>query len=347
MSAPARREQRSRGLVRPALVAFAIAISAAFTYLAVRDVHVGRVWAALRETHYVWLVPALALMTLVFFVRALRWQVLFRPESRPGFRATARSLFIGYFFNNVLPARAGELARVAALNRLARVRVTEAAATIVVERIFDALSLLVLLFAMTPWLPHVAWLRAAGFFAVALAVAVGVVILVLWRYGERPIRFVLRPFGRLPFLPQAAVHDAPSAFLNGLGGFLSFRQGLLAFTLTTASWGLLGVAFWFVMIAFSFDVSPLAGVLVVIAIGLAMILPSSPAAVGVFEGATVVALTAYGIGDSEALSYALVLHAVNFFPFILVAIPMFGGRAVPGRRPAGAGIAGASREVAR
>jgi hypothetical protein len=50
-----------------------------------------------------------------------------------------------------------------------------------------------------------------------------------------------------------------------------------------------------------------------------MILPSSPAALGVFEGATVLAITAYGISDSQAVSYALVLHALNALPFLLLA----------------------------
>ena len=51
--------------------------------------------------------------------------------------------------------------------------------------------------------------------------------------------------------------------------------------------------------------------------GLGLILPASPAAVGVFEAAVLVALKAYGVPESRALSYALVLHALNFFPYIV------------------------------
>jgi len=57
---------------------------------------------------------------------------------------------------------------------------------------------------------------------------------------------------------------------------------------------------------------------VTVAIGLSMILPSPPGAIGVFEGAALIALKAYGVPHSEALPYALVLHAVNLVPFILV-----------------------------
>ncbi len=48
-----------------------------------------------------------------------------------------------------------------------------------------------------------------------------------------------------------------------------------------------------------------------------MILPSPPAAVGVFEGAALIALKAYGVPYSSALPYALVLHLVNFVPFVV------------------------------
>ena len=45
-------------------------------------------------------------------------------------------------------------------------------------------------------------------------------------------------------------------------------------------------------------------------------LPSSPAAIGVFEAATVIALTAFDVPQAEALSYALVLHLLNLVPFL-------------------------------
>ena len=92
--------------------------------------------------------------------------------------------------------------------------------------------------------------------------------------------------------------------------------------LTTTSWVVLGISSWLLLRGFDLGrhLSPIAGILVVIAIGLAMILPSSPAAVGVFEAAVLVALNAYGIPDSRALSYALVLHALNFFPYLAAGV---------------------------
>jgi uncharacterized membrane protein YbhN (UPF0104 family) len=66
-----------------------------------------------------------------------------------------------------------------------------------------------------------------------------------------------------------------------------------------------------------------------------MILPSPPAALGIFEGATVVVLSAYGVDGSTALSYALVLHALNVLPLLAVGAALALTRRLPSRsRPA-------------
>ena len=305
---------------KAALVVLGLVVSAAFGYLAVRDVRPSETWQALVSTQYVWLVPGTLLFALAFLIRAVRWQSLFAPARRPALRPVVESLFVGYLANNLLPARAGEAARVVALNKLARTSVAETTATILIERAYDVLSLLLLLFVMLPWLPHIAWLQTAALLALVVLLVLAALAAVFIRYGESPVRFALRPLGRLPFIPQESVARAPANFLHGLAGLLNARVGLVAFGLTTFSWIVLGVSFWCVMEAFHLGLSPLAGLLVVIGIGLAMILPSSPAALGVFEGATVLVLSAYSIDSSEALSYALVLHAMNFFPFIAVAL---------------------------
>jgi glycosyltransferase 2 family protein len=146
---------------------------------------------------------------------------------------------------------------------------------------------------------------------------------------------LLRPLRALPFIPKEALDRAPAEFVRGLGGLLGPRVALVSFAWTTLSWLVLGVGFWLVLKASGIDLAPAAGVLVVIGIGLAMILPSPPAALGVFEGATVVVLSAYGVDGSTALSYALVLHALNVLPLLAVAAALAVSRRLsPRSRPA-------------
>src|SRR5437763_10736467 len=110
-------------------------------------------------------------------------------------------MLIGQPLNNGLAAPGGEAARIVALNQRERTSRAEIAGTIVIERAYDVLSLLVLLFVLLPWLPHVSWLRAAAILGVVLSALLVAAFLVIAVWGERPLRFVLRPLARLlPFV---------------------------------------------------------------------------------------------------------------------------------------------------
>jgi hypothetical protein len=304
---------------RTGLIVLGIVVSAAFMYVAVHGAHPGDTIDALGETEWAWIVPSLALLGLAFFLRCVRWHSLFHRTVRPPLADVVSAQFVGYVANAVLPVRAGEAAAIVTLNRRARTPIAEGTATVLVQRAEDVLSLVLLLFLMLPWLPHVTWLRAAGALAIVLLALLAVVAAVILRFGDRAIGFLMRPLRWLPFISAEALARAPSEFMRGLAGLLTPRIALVSFAWTTLSWIVLGVGFWLLSIGSGIEVSPLAGLLVVIAIGLAMILPSSPAALGVFEGATVVTLSAYGVEDSVALSYAFVLHALNVLPLLAVA----------------------------
>jgi len=301
---------------RATLVLGGLVVSALFAYLAVRHVHFREVWDALEASNYWWLVPAFGALVVATVLRAYRWQFLFARETRPPIRPVLSAMLIGQFVNNVLPARAGEAARVVALNQSSGSSRAEVAGTVVVERAYDVFSVLVLLFVLVPWLPRVSWLRAAAILAIALSAGLMIAAVVLFRYGERPIRFLLRPLSRLPFLSLDRTERAAANLVRGFAGLRRPRLAAAALTLTMASWFVLGVSAWLLMKGFDLNLSVVAGTLVMIAIALAQILPSSPAAVGVFEAATLVALRAYDIPSSKALSYALVLHALNFLPYV-------------------------------
>jgi uncharacterized protein (TIRG00374 family) len=302
------------------LIVAGLLVSVVFAYIAVRDADLEQTLDALRAANYAWLVPALALLVLAFVIRAIRWQSLFSPASRPPLRPIVGAQFAGYLANAVLPVRAGDAVSIVALNKRAKTPLAEGTATVFVARAEDVLSLVFLLFVMLPWLPHVTWLQAAGLIGLALLLALALVAAVVLAFGDRAIRLLVWPLKWLPFISNESVDRAPAHFIRGLAGLLSARVAVISFAWTTLSWIVLGIGFWLVMKASHLTLSPLAGVLVVIGIGLAMILPSSPAALGVFEGATVVVLTAYGVSDSEALSYALILHALNVLPLFLVAV---------------------------
>jgi len=307
---------------RPRLISLlagaGVVVSLLFTYLAVRDAELDVVWSALRSSNLWYLVPSFAALTLCVFLRALRWRFVFPSGSRPPLAAVANALLIGYLFNNVLPARAGEAARVVALHQRTGASRLQTVATVTVERVIDVLSLLVLLFVAAPFLPEVTWLRRAVLLAAVLAALLLPLVLLLALFGDRPVQFLLRPLARIPGLSRERTERAGTDLASGLAGLRDVRLALTAFGLTALSWLALAVSAWALFYAFDLRLGFGAGVLTIVATNLAQVLPSSPGALGLFEAATLAALGAYGVEESKALSYAVVLHALNFFPYIVV-----------------------------
>jgi glycosyltransferase 2 family protein len=327
------RAGRGPGSLTWGAAAVGLACTVVFAYLAVKDVEFDLVWQSLRSSNYWWLVPAFGALVVAVVLRALRWRYLFAAARRPPVWPVTEALLIGQFFNTILPARAGELARVVALNLRSGTSRAETLATVVVERSFDVLAILVLLFLALPWLPDVSWLKAAVILASVLAAGLVAAALVLARYGSRPLAAILSPLARLPFVRAARVEWAAVNLTEGLAGLRSVRLGAISFALTLVSWLVLAFSFWLVMRGFGLELSIGAGLLVAIATGLSLILPSGPAALGVFEAATVVALSAYDVPESRALSYALVLHALNSLPFLAAGVVLLNLRgAIAGRR---------------
>jgi uncharacterized protein (TIRG00374 family) len=288
-----------------------------FTYLAFRGIDFDALRHAFADSEYWMLGPALLVLAVAIFLRAVRWRILFSPGARPPLGIVTNALMIGYFFNTILPARAGEAARVLALRRGAGTPRFEGLGTVVAERALDVLALLAFLFAIAPSLPDAAWLPGALVLGAIMFVSIAVAFVAFALYGERPARLLLRP---LALFPRMSQERRDLAAVNLVRGFAVFRRpsiALPAFVLTVVSWLLIAVAFWLCMDGFDLGVGVSAGIFVVVAVNLALILPSGPAGIGVFEAATLVALLPYEVDRSSALSYALVLHALNSIPFIV------------------------------
>jgi uncharacterized protein (TIRG00374 family) len=322
---------------RAAALAATVLLAAVFTYLAVRGVNWHSAWRALERCDAWWLVPAMAAFVVQTVMRAMRWRSLFAHARRPARRPVMAATMIGYLFNNILPARAGEAARVVALTQSTATPAAEIVGTVVVERAYDVLSVLLIFFCASPWLPHESWFTAAAILAGAAAVALAVVIWVLAVHGDRPLRWIVRPLGRLPGLSVERVEREAATLAQGLSGLRERRVALEALAWSLAAWMTAALWAWLVLLAFEPSRGFGAGVLVTVVIGLSMIIPSPPAAVGVFEAAGVLALHAYGVSASSALPYALVLHVSNFVPLVAVgAITLRYAARHPSRRRRGA-----------
>lgn len=126
----------------------ALVISAFFLFLAFRKIDFGLLWTMMRSIQWVWALPLVGLTWWSFYWRAWRWQVLLSPYRQLPTSTLYGPMMIGFAFNNILPARAGELARPLALQKVSGVPFATGVSSVVLERICDMVVLLSL-FAFT------------------------------------------------------------------------------------------------------------------------------------------------------------------------------------------------------
>jgi uncharacterized membrane protein YbhN (UPF0104 family) len=200
----------------------------------------------------------------------------------------------------------------AALSSETPLRRTRVLTTIVVERVFDLLALGLLALVVLPLAPSGSlrrnlWIACAVIFVGVLALVLAVASPRLRAVGVRLVR-------RLPLIGGERGERTVASLSAGTAS-LHHRPTLAAVLgWSVASWAALGVSNWFVLRMFDLHVPWHAALLALLATNLAMVVPSSAASIGVFEVAARESLTTYGVPAALALSFALVLHALNVLP---------------------------------
>lgn len=293
-------------------------LSALFLYFAYRQADFGRIAGIFRTARYEYVIVSALLVLLTTYVRGVRWSVL--TEGRLG-AVDAFWLFnIGFLFNNVLPARIGEIARAMLTGRRPNMHFTSALSSIVVERLFDMVSVVALLVIVLFALPLPTWATSAGAI-MGIGASAGIVFLALAsRYPEWALEFGSTVMAMVPRISKDSARGFLSPFVDGLGAVSSFRAFGLGMLLSFLSWVISGFVSWLLMLAFWDTVPVMVGHLAVVAAGMGIAVPAAPGGLGPFEAAIVGVLTAIKYDADISRSYAFALHGINIIMTSLLGI---------------------------
>jgi uncharacterized protein (TIRG00374 family) len=295
-------------------------VSVVCLVLAFRAVPLDDVGRALAHANYWWLLPALITQAVAAFTRAWRWQVLL------GGRAPFRELFwaqgIGFLFTNILPLRAGEAARIMIANRRTRVPIVQLGLSVVVERVLDLATVLLLLGLVLMLMPVPSYVRSAGLvlgIVIGMACVLAVMASVWHARGLRLITMLSR------WLPKRIADLLTSRWHEVALGLEPIRQrgpALRAVGWSLATWAAYVAGFWALIEAFVPGGSFVEPAFATVALAFGVSVPSSPGFIGVFQLVGQQALVApfpERYTATAALSIALVANLMD------LALPSFLG----------------------
>jgi uncharacterized protein (TIRG00374 family) len=297
-----------------------VIVSAVFLYIGLRGLQLSEVWEGVRGARVGWLIPGVAVYFLAVWGRTWRWHYLLRSLQPIPLRRLFPVVVIGYMGNNVYPFRAGEVIRAYVLRRNEGVNIPASLATIVVERIFDGLVMLLFVFVALPFADfRQDWLRDVVFFSTILFWGAFLAFLAMALRPARMRAIYTWVFERLlPGKVGAAGIRMADHFMLGLENLRSPRDLLMILVSSVFIWLTETTKYWFVMHAFDFEVSFFVLMVMTAVVNLATTLPSSPGYVGTFDTPGIETLKAYGVRETVAASYTLVLHAALWLPITLL-----------------------------
>jgi uncharacterized membrane protein YbhN (UPF0104 family) len=278
---------------------------------------------------------SLATMFLNLSIRALRWKYLLEPLAPTTFASAFRATAVGFAANAVLPARAGEvirpyfLARQAPTDQQGRMTATGAFATIILERLLDVVTVLLMLaslvfvfgkdlagvnptgFAVVKW---------AGASAALVSTSALVVLFVLAGDPERLGRTMARLEQVLPSRLAGLLAAVAEKFARGLGAIRRPGRLLAALAWSLPLWLCIALGIWSMAMAFGFAI-PFTGSFLMIALLTLGVAVPTPGAVGGFHEAFRVGATMfYGAPDAAAVGAAIVLHLFSIGPALLLGL---------------------------
>lgn len=304
------------------------------------------IWDAFKRTNWLYAIPTGIVTLLGFYWRCFRWKIFLREAKDIPSGRLFGPLMVGFGFNNIFPARAGEIARPIALYKQERVPLGAGISTVVLERLVDVFTLLALLITMplyvelsdsisreftvgeTTYVLNAEWLRGKlpALSAMAFILFCGIVSFLI-----PPVRAIyLKILDRLPLIPDG-IKEKLAGFVQSFADgcrclqdvkalfWITFHSVVIWFSVAWSfqimSWGFPGVEFGF------------GGALALLVVTCLVIsIPSSPGYWGIYEFGGMVALLMMGVvadneaGASAAMTFTLVVHAIQWVPTTAIGL---------------------------
>ena len=315
-----------RGTFRTVVVlVLAVALLAWF----LRNADLAGVGRVLAQGRWDFLLLALGTTVTTYSFRARRWQYLLAGLGPTHFLNAFRATVIGFAASFLLPARAGEFLRPYLLARRESLSATAAFATVILERVFDAVTVL-LFFGVFVLLADPAlvqadpgtWraVKAGGLLAAAGATAMLVVFFVLSGHPEKLGQFSAKLEQRLPARVAHLVSGALQTFAEGLGAIRQPQQLLVVMLWSVPLWASIACGIWSTSRAFGIEMSYVESFLVMTLLVVGVAVPTPGAVGGFHEAYRIGAVSFFHVPNDRAVGAAIVLHAISFVPVTILGI---------------------------
>ena len=303
-------------------LAVATFVSLIGLYIAFNDVDPKNLFYELKIVDFKLVIIATILLVLSCLVRAYRWKLLIDSVENVKLSKVFSATMVGYFGNGIFAFRLGELLKAHTVSKDQKIGTLEAFGTVIVERLLDVVMVILIFIILIPRLPYDDQHIKMGVFTfIGISLLIIIILIVAVNY-----QWILRL-------------NTLSSFSSGLGKrFLSYttklENGIKSLRRIKSPWEVIycsiliwGIYFLETLILIKSCNLPLnaydAGIILFLG-SISFGIPALPGSAGTYDASMkYVLIMMYGIASEEALNYAIVSHAVAYFPLTIIGLIFF------------------------
>lgn len=305
-------------------VVIGLLISLVFLFLAFRKVDFSKMYQAFVDANYWFILLGVGVIIFSHWVRAVRWGVLLQPVRRVKISSLFDALMIGYMFNVFLPAHLGEFVRAYVLGKKNPVPASAVFGTIVIERIIDVFTLLLIMALTIVVFPFPEWVRTSGYISFVFIGILFVILLLMKKYRDATKVLIKKAEKFFPEKFTRKFEELLFSFLDGVVPLKHWYHYITVFLLSVLMWA--AYAFIFQLVFYAFDFTslyslPWYSVLVLLVVTtISILVPSSPGYVGTYHYLCQLALGLFLVPKGPALSFAVIMHGINILPVLVLGL---------------------------
>ncbi len=336
-----------------------IIVSSVCVWLFARNIDWTILLVSLKEANYIYVIPTIFITMFVFVLRGLRWKSILSPVKNVPVINLISASYIGFMANNILPARAGEIIRPVLASKKEKIKLTSSVTTVILERIFDMLGVLVFTVTVLILIPtqnndndnhkqtsnltleaHASPAQLntkdntnaktkdsfldllkkwIGIFAGAGISALVFLSLFIF-IPTKMTKLLYAIFSIFPGKIKARLSESLDPFIAGLQILGNKSHVAWIFFLTITIWTFIALGIYVLSFAFNLNLPFLGACLVSICIAFAIALPQAPGYIGVFHIATQKSLDIFNIELASSQSYAITLWVLSTIPTIIIGL---------------------------
>jgi hypothetical protein len=280
-----------------------------------------KIWESLNRINPFFLLPVVGVQVFSFFVRGNAWRYYFKSvKSNLKLLDTTCVYVISLMFNNILPARMGDLIRAYLLGKKRNISKIFSLSTVILEKALDLSLLFFGLIFISLILKVPSFLEKSRNIVGFALLSFSLIVFLLFKLNTSFDYVLKRTLKFLPTSLEVKILRLKDSFIEGIKVFKHFKETCLILFSALLFWSLMSLLAYLLLLSCGIKGSFLLALIIVMAVSSSKAIPFSPGALGVFHLFCIGVLGLSGVDRELALSYAILLHGVTFLNEIVCGL---------------------------